>query len=313
MTETNKHGYQVFLSQILSWAKECLTLIQFKKAWEKGKVPKAELAAKALDTEEADQKLVDEIFHADLSPHTPSLDIQKESTQQLAEELSKTPVAWPEPKIQVFGETSGKSKKKERAAAPEPASEPAVAVAGAPTGDLTLSPTLEDKVPFEVGNVTPAPVEPREETAASFPNRPTILVIDDYKPLRRMIQKALNGACYNVCTAEDGVEGIVRIHENAVDLVVCDVQMPRLDGFEMSKMLNVRDSTRDIPIIFLTEVLDEQTKAIARRLGAADTLIKPFTMDSLFESIRAVLASHPGRNQETPSDEMEPDLVAAEG
>jgi DNA-binding response OmpR family regulator len=107
----------------------------------------------------------------------------------------------------------------------------------------------------------------------------------------------------------------VRIHENAVDLIITDVQMPKLDGFEMSKMLNVRDKTRDIPVIFLTEVLDEQTKAIAKRLGAADTLVKPFTMDAVFESVRTILASHlavdtPTQTYTSPKEVQQPALAA---
>src|SRR3990172_2873632 len=211
MTETNMKGYQAFLTQILCWAKECLTLIRFKKAWEKGKVPKEEMAAKALETDKADQRLVEEIFHADLPGHSPSLDIQRESTQQLAKELDKA-IPWPEPKIQVFGETNGKTKKKARPAPVEsttpniPDSLDATAIAEEKVSDTykPLPDLHDEKVALEKVEVTLPQVEMREETTPSFPNRPTILVIDDYKPLRRMIQKALHGACYNVCTAEDG-------------------------------------------------------------------------------------------------------------
>lgn len=327
MKTLKKGQYKVLLNQVLSWAKECLSLIHFKKAWEKGKVPNRELAAKALEGQEKDQKLVEEIFHANIPGHSPSLDVQRESTEKLAEELDRPAPAWPQAEIQVFGEPNGKSRKKKKPVQEaeaikdlENAHEDASLPAEEPAHSLQESTEATTEESLECLKVVSEPSPPVEKKipprTPSFPNRPTILVIDDYRPLRNMIQKALLGASYNVCTAEDGVEGIVRVHENEVDLVVCDVQMPRLDGFEMSKMLNVRDRTREIPVIFLTEVLDEPTKAVAKRLGAADTLIKPFTMDALFESIRMVLASHKVSDKEITQEEEvseEKHLVAAQG
>jgi len=245
--------------------------------WEKhGRVPDEELAAKAFPDEGK------ELFRAEV-PDASS---------------AKVGFSAP-PEIKVFGgETPSKPKKETKNKATK-------TLGSEPRPDETRGDS--ENVSSKEKNEKPQPV--RE---AVFPNRPTLLIIDDYEPLRQMIAKAMCGASYNVCAAKDGVEGIVRIHENKIDLIITDVQMPKLDGFEMSKMLNVRDKTREIPVIFLTEVLDDQTKAIAKRLGAADTLIKPFTMDSLFESVRTILASHsPAGPTEKPAlKPVEPALSA---
>jgi len=315
MTALNPKSYRVFLQQVLHWARQCVELIRFRKSWETGQVPSEEMAERALS---GDKALVEEIFYAETPAHSPSLDVQMESRKRLAAELfgrkpskARNGKGASDVEIIVYGSGGNrKTKKEEGPATPqvEPADERNA------RAERTEAETV---LPFPEVPLVPTQAEtdvvPTSEEA--FPGRPTILVIDDYKPLCQMLVKALKGARYNVCSAEDGIQGIVRIHENTVDLIVTDIQMPKLDGFEMSKMLNVRDKTRDIPIIFLTEVLDERTKAIAKRLGAADTLIKPFTMDALFDSVRTILASHPAsRSVDTEEEEItEPALAQAEG
>lgn len=255
-------AYKMVLNQVMDWAKRCVSLIQFKKTWiEKGRAPEEELAAKAI-SEEDSIKLEEEVFNP------------KQAASAAAFDPARV-------EIKVFGNETVKPKKirGKAAATAVPCGEPA---------------SPESQAKAEGAERVEAPVaQPSLEPPASTsggPRKPTILVIDDYEPLLKMLCKALQGTGYEVCSAKDGVEGLVRLHENHVDLIVSDVQMPKLDGFDLSRMLNVRDSTREIPIIFLTEVLDEQTKAVAKRLGAADTLVKPFTLDALFDSVRAVLA-----------------------
>jgi CheY-like chemotaxis protein len=247
----------------MDWARRCVSLIQFKKTWiEKGRAPEEELAAKAIPEEDS-MKLEEEVFNP------------KQAASAAAFDPARV-------EIKVFGSEKAKPKKVRGKAAAT------AAPCGEPAAPESHQATAEGAERVEAPVVHPSTEIPASTSGG--PRKPTILIIDDYEPLLKMLCKALQGAGYEVCSAKDGVEGLVRLHENHVDLIVSDVQMPKLDGFDLSRMLNVRDSTREIPIIFLTEVLDEQTKAVAKRLGAADTLVKPFTRDALFDSVRAVLA-----------------------
>jgi CheY-like chemotaxis protein len=274
-----------FLNQILAWAQQCLAVLTFKHTWEKeGRVPNEELADHAVLE---NTRMVEEVAE------TPATSGRLKSVLGFGSKKDK-PTTQREIDIQVYGAGS-KSKTSERkpnlpADTDSPQDNPFA-------GTLLETETSSDQETEIVEALEKASekafslkVEKKEIT--TFPGAPTLLVIDDYEPLREMIARAFRGNNYNVCTAKDGVEGIVRIHENDIDLIITDVQMPKLDGFEMSKMLNVREKTREIPVVFLTEVLDDQTKAIAKRLGAADTLIKPFTMDSLFDSVKHILLTH---------------------
>ncbi|NUN95082.1 MAG: response regulator [Candidatus Omnitrophica bacterium] len=264
--------YHSILVQVMAWAKECLALITLKKAWEKGQPPASELAEKVEKPEHL-KKLEEEVFRPG----------------QAAAQRTFDPKAV---KIEVYGGSPAKKAKE----APAP-SDPEPTLDSKPHPE---SPSMEKEVVVEMEVELPSletsaaeTLETRAPSPAEEPlgpRKPCILVIDDYEPLLQMLCTALKGAGYDVCAAKDGLEGLVRLHENRVNLIITDVQMPKLDGFDLSRMLNVRETTRDLPIVFLTEVLDEQTKAVARRLGAADTLVKPFTLDSLLDSVRAILA-----------------------
>ncbi len=265
--------YHSVLVQVMAWAKECLTLITLKKAWEKGKAPESELAEKVEKPEDL-KHLEQEVFHAGAAASQRAFDPKAA-------------------KIEVYGGGPAKASKvaKPRPTPnPEPTPDPMSATVAPPDKEAVVEMEVElpslDSSAVETLE-TPAPPS---GSVPEGPRKPCVLVIDDYEPLLHMLCTALKGAGYEVCSAKDGLEGLVRLHENRVNLVITDVQMPKLDGFDLSRMLNVRETTRDLPIIFLTEVLDDQTKAVARRLGAADTLVKPFTLDSLLDSVRAILA-----------------------
>ena len=263
MKTSSTKSHRAFLEQVLDWAKRCVDLLRLKKAWEKGRIPKEEMGDRAIHQEEDDKALVEEIFYEEMPSHAPSLEVQMRSKRKLAEELfskdsTATRKALSKVEITVYGGSRKKEEPKELEKVPEEA-----AVDPSEEETVPNAAVIPESIP-SVKKESPPP-KPKEgvslEDERIYPTNPTILVIDDYKPLREMLAKALKGANYNVCSAEDGIQGIVRIHENVVDLIITDVQMPKLDGFEMSKMLNVRDKTRDIPVIFLTEVLDEENQS----------------------------------------------------
>ncbi len=256
------------LNEVMAWANRCLALLHLKIAWEQGKAPEEELATK-VNTSENEKRLEEEIFHP------------KPSAAAAAFDPSKV-------EIKVFGNPH--LKKGKGSALPVP-DKPAIE-------SIHGNGTLGESSLVEPDPANPLPVPPIETA------KPCILVIDDYPPLLNMLTMAMKGAGYDVCTARDGLEGLIRLHENRVDLVVSDVQMPKIDGFDLRRMLNVRDSTRELPMIYLTEVLDEQTKAIARRLGVSNVLVKPFTLDCLLECVRTCLAVRSPDNNNQTGEEM---------
>jgi DNA-binding response OmpR family regulator len=122
-----------------------------------------------------------------------------------------------------------------------------------------------------------------------------ILIIDDDLGFRDLLRIHLSAAGYQVQVAEDGVAGGRALLEQTPDLVVSDLNMPFLDGFELLRLLHADAETASIPVILLSGRSDGDTMAKAVELGAADYLTKPVTRDQLLESIEACLSRIQGR------------------
>ena len=125
--------------------------------------------------------------------------------------------------------------------------------------------------------------------------KPRILVIDDDIGFRDLLRIHLTQFGFQVEVAEDGVEGGRALLANPPDLIISDVNMQFLDGFELLSLLRSDDTTSTIPVILLSGRSDGDTMARAVDLGAADFLTKPVTRDQLLESVEACLARARGR------------------
>jgi two-component system KDP operon response regulator KdpE len=117
-------------------------------------------------------------------------------------------------------------------------------------------------------------------------NLATILVVDDEAPVLRTLKRNLSGYGYEVLTAADGVEALACVEENRPDLMLLDLNMPRLSGLEVCRRIR---KWNQMPIIVLSARGDEQQKVEALDLGADDYLTKPFGMSELLARIRAAL------------------------
>jgi DNA-binding response OmpR family regulator len=124
-----------------------------------------------------------------------------------------------------------------------------------------------------------------------------ILIIDDDIGFRELLRIHLSGAGYEVQIAEDGVTGGRALLAQAPDLIVSDVNMPFLDGFELLSLLRSDTSTASIPVILLSGRGDSDSIAKAVELGAADFLTKPVTRDQLLDSVQACLKRSRGRTK----------------
>ncbi len=113
-----------------------------------------------------------------------------------------------------------------------------------------------------------------------------ILVVDDESRMRRFMRMNLDLEGYRVIEAENGLEAVNRAREDLPDLVLLDVMMPEMDGFEALRLIR---ETSNVPIIMLTVKGDEDDRVQGLELGADDYVTKPFSPRELSSRIKAVL------------------------
>ncbi|HWH69687.1 MAG TPA: hybrid sensor histidine kinase/response regulator [Candidatus Sulfotelmatobacter sp.] len=116
-----------------------------------------------------------------------------------------------------------------------------------------------------------------------------ILVIDDEEWLREMVQMALAQRGYEVLEAENGAVGIEVAQKALPDLILCDVNMEKMDGYLTLSALRNKPTTASIPFILMTGLADQAGMRHGMELGADDYLPKPFTLDALYAAVEARL------------------------
>ena len=114
-----------------------------------------------------------------------------------------------------------------------------------------------------------------------------ILVVEDDRDLNRTVCSFLNGSGYQAAGCLDANEAYNAMYENAFDLIVSDIMMPGIDGFEFAK--TVRSLNEEIPILFMTARDDFAAKQKGYRIGIDDYMVKPIDLDELFLRIGALL------------------------
>lgn len=118
----------------------------------------------------------------------------------------------------------------------------------------------------------------------------TILVIDDEKTIRVLLENYLKKE-YEVVTKSDGEEGLNWLQEgNFPDLIVVDIQMPNLDGYEFIKNVRASGYFKEIPIIMLSGIESSAEKVKTLKMGANDYIVKPFNPEELAVRIELHLA-----------------------
>ncbi|MFK8058434.1 MAG: response regulator [Saprospiraceae bacterium] len=122
----------------------------------------------------------------------------------------------------------------------------------------------------------------------------TVLVIEDQLEVRENLMETLELADYQVLGAPDGHEGVKLVREHKPDLILCDVMMPKLDGFGVLELLQKDPSTASIPFIFLTARAEREDLRRGMNLGAADYITKPFFQDELLRVVAMRLEKQEG-------------------
>lgn len=118
-----------------------------------------------------------------------------------------------------------------------------------------------------------------------------ILAVDDDKNILRLVQANLERQGYQVVTAVDGKDALQKVDEERPDLIVLDVVMPQMDGFEVLQTLRRNPATRDIPVIMLTGRAEEADVFRGWQSGADMYLTKPFNPLELISFVKRIFKS----------------------
>lgn len=108
-----------------------------------------------------------------------------------------------------------------------------------------------------------------------------ILIVDDTPLIVKMARDVLEKENYEVITAGDGAEGLAIAREQSPDLIILDVMLPRLNGYEICRMLKFDEKYKDIPIIMFTSKSSEENRMMGEECGADDYIIKDFGSNQL--------------------------------
>jgi len=116
-----------------------------------------------------------------------------------------------------------------------------------------------------------------------------ILVIDDELDLLGLVKARLEMAGYEVLTAIDGEEGLAKARASAPDLIILDIMLPKMDGFEVCEALKIDEKYKHIPIIILTVKFQPVDIRFAKALGADAYITQPFEAKELLDKIKELI------------------------
>lgn len=120
-----------------------------------------------------------------------------------------------------------------------------------------------------------------------------ILIAEDERDIRDLITYTLNFAGYEVVSAGDGEEAVQLALQEMPDLVLLDVRMPRMTGYEACKAIKADEKTKGIPVVFLSAKGQEAEVQAGIQAGAVEYMVKPFSPDQLTARVQVVLAKFP--------------------
>jgi two-component system chemotaxis response regulator CheY len=130
------------------------------------------------------------------------------------------------------------------------------------------------------------PIAAMETDEAAMPKR--ILTIDDSRTIRDMLNLTLSEAGFEVLQAVDGQDGIDVLAKERVDLVITDINMPKMDGYEVIRHMRGRAEHKSTPVLVLTTESELEKRNIAREAGATGWMVKPFDPERLVATINKV-------------------------
>ncbi len=139
--------------------------------------------------------------------------------------------------------------------------------------------------PFVLAEHSPRTLQTIEEVGLQQAQAPLVLVVDDSLTVRKITSRLLNREGYRVATAKDGVEAMERMQEELPAVVLLDIEMPRMDGFEVTRAVRADDRLKNVPIIMVTSRTAEKHREHALDLGVDAYMGKPYQEEELLEGI----------------------------
>ena len=129
------------------------------------------------------------------------------------------------------------------------------------------------------GNVTPAPTEEDKQT-------PLVLVVDDSITVRRVTQRMLQREGFRVVLAVDGLQALEKLAEEVPAVVLSDIEMPRMDGFDLVRNIRADARLKHLPIVMITSRIAEKHRDLAKELRVDNYLGKPYSEEGLLAVLR---------------------------
>ena len=117
-----------------------------------------------------------------------------------------------------------------------------------------------------------------------------ILVVDDEINITQILQFSIGAEGYEVITAQNGEEAIDKARREQPDLIILDIMMPRIDGYEACRILKANPMTKNIPVVLLTAKGRDIDKRLGQEVGAIDYIVKPFSPNKLIDRIHKLLS-----------------------
>ncbi|WP_373018673.1 response regulator [Thiomicrorhabdus sp.] len=111
-----------------------------------------------------------------------------------------------------------------------------------------------------------------------------LLYVDDAKSMRRLVELVLDGH-YEITLAEDGLQGIEALNHHQFDIIISDINMPNMNGFDFLKTIRTLPLYQITPILMMTTEADDEMKQLGKRLGATGWITKPFDPAKLIQVI----------------------------
>jgi len=114
---------------------------------------------------------------------------------------------------------------------------------------------------------------------------PTILIVDDSASLRQVVTMALKGSGYNTVEAKDGEDALSKLKMSSIDMIVCDVNMPVMNGLDFVRQVKSDAKYKFLPVLMLTTETTDEKKQVGKAAGASGWMVKPFAPTQLVKAV----------------------------
>jgi chemosensory pili system protein ChpA (sensor histidine kinase/response regulator) len=153
-----------------------------------------------------------------------------------------------------------------------------------------MAAALPDAIPETAVEAASAQERLAQGDSGAGQARGLIMVVDDSLTVRRVTQRLLERNGYDVMLAKDGVDALRQLQDAVPDVMLVDIEMPRMDGFDLTRNVRSAESTREVPIIMITSRTAEKHRTVALDLGVNEYLGKPYREEQLLGLIGDYIA-----------------------